>query len=61
MRYFKELYNEEKKDYEKSEITKAEAKNILKWHYNNVSELVEVPCLYRVPFGCVTVVEEEKK
>lgn len=58
MKYFKEWFDEESREWKREQITKASAKKILKWHYNNVEQIVETPCYYRTPFCNIEIIEE---
>lgn len=57
MKYFKETWNEEKRNWEKKEISKEEAEYILEGYYNNVDMLIDIPMYYRTMFGGIEITE----
>ena len=58
MKYFTDVWNDAKLDYDRKEITKEEAEKILWDYYNNADQCAETPCYYRTMFGGVEVTEE---
>ena len=57
MVYYYDCYNEEKRDFDRTEITREKAKWWLEGHYKVVEVMLDTPGYYRLPQGMIEVKE----
>lgn len=57
MKYFYEHYNDDN-EMVNEEVSKTRAEELLSSGYNNIQDIINMPCYYRLMFGGVEIIEE---